>query len=150
MTSPDPAADAEQRRARAEQTLAAELREKGLDLDELRARIAEASSTAPPPMTEERLRANEEAYRAVSLLREGLLAVRNAGLRQAVAERWTFERIKHATDLSIARIGQLAPRKPKQDTSPASSPSPTRKPQQPRAPKAKLPTTPKRGRGKAK
>ncbi len=139
MTSPDPTA--EERRAHAERKLAAELREKGLDLDELRVRIAEASSTPAPPMTEERLRADEEAYKAVSLLREGLLAVRNAGIRQAVAERWTFQQIKRATGLSIARIGQLAPRKPKQDTGPASSPRPARKPQQPRAPKAERPTT---------
>ena len=123
MTGATPAgvADAEDDGARrAQPELAAEVRA-------LAARIAKVfSGESPPPITDARLREVEDLHKAVSALNDAARRGRNAVFRQAIAQRWTYERIGQATGLSTARIGQLAPARP-----PKAQPAPTAQTERP-------------------
>jgi hypothetical protein len=94
--------------------LAADLRDRGLDLTELHARINAASETeeALPP-TDEHLKQIESLRTSVTELQDALTQARNRAVARAVAARWTYQRIKNATGLSTSRIGQIAPRRPR-------------------------------------
>jgi predicted transcriptional regulator len=83
----------------------------------LAARVAKVfSSDPPPPVTDARLREVEDLHKAVSALNDAARRGRNAVFHQAIAQRWTYERIAQATGLSTARIGQLAPARPPKAT----------------------------------
>lgn len=101
-----------------EPNLAAEVRA-------LAARIANAfSGESPPPVTDARLREVEDLHKAVSALNDAARQGRNAVFGQAIAQRWTYERIAQATGLSTARIGQLAPARPRKTTAATDEPAP--------------------------
>ena len=121
MTSATPAEAVEVEdggRRRPGPNLAAEVRA-------LAARIANAfSAEYPPPVTDARLREVEDLHKAVSALSDAARQGRNAVFRQAIAQRWTYERIAQATGLSTARIGQLAPARPRKTTAATDEPAP--------------------------
>lgn len=94
--------------------LAADLRDRDLDLTELHTRINAASETEEGlPLTEEHLKQIESLRTNVAELQDALTQARNRAVGRAVAARWTYERIKNATGLSTSRIGQIAPRRPR-------------------------------------
>jgi hypothetical protein len=94
--------------------LAADLRERGLDLTELRARIDAASDTEGVlPLTDEHLQEIESIRAAVSELQDAVTRARTRAVQRAVTLRWTYERVGKATGLSKGRIGQIAPRRPR-------------------------------------
>lgn len=113
MTSATPAETLEAEDAggrRPEPNLSAEVRA-------LAARIAKVfNSGSQPAVTDVRLREVEDLHKAVSALNDAARRGRNAVFRQAIAQRWTYERIAQATGLSTARIGQLAPARPRKAT----------------------------------
>jgi hypothetical protein len=90
--------------------LAGDLQRLGVDLRDLQARIETAADLETIlPLTEERLQEIEGLRAAVAALEDVVTRARNRALAQAVATRWTYERIRRATGLSISRIGQIAP-----------------------------------------
>ncbi len=104
---------------RPEPNLAAEVRA-------LAARIAKVfSDESPPPVTDTRLREVEDLHKAISALNDTARRGRNAVFHQAIAQRWTYERIGQATGLSTARIGQLAPARPPKATAATDAPAPS-------------------------
>jgi predicted transcriptional regulator len=113
MTSPTPAEALEAEdagRRHPEPNLAAEVRA-------LATRVAKVfNDQSLPPVTDARLREVEDLHKAVSALNDAARRGRNAVFHQAIAQRWTYERIAQATGLSTARIGQLAPARPRKTT----------------------------------
>jgi hypothetical protein len=113
MSATDPSAH-ERRDPRVASQLAADLRERGLDLAELQARIDAASDTEDVfPLTDEHLQEIESIRTAISELQDAVTRARTRAVRRAVNLRWTYERIGKATRLSKGRIGQIAPRRPR-------------------------------------
>ncbi len=121
MTSATPAdvADAEDDGARrAQPELAAEVRA-------LAARIAKVfSGESPPPVTDARLREVEDLHKAVSALNDAARRGRNAVFRQAIAQRWTFERPGHGTEHGTHRTASAST--PAEGTTGANRPTSTR------------------------
>ena len=65
----------------------------------LAARIAKVfSGESPRPVTDARLREVEDLHKAVSALSDAARQGRNTVFRQAIAQRWTYERIAQAPD----------------------------------------------------
>lgn len=58
-------------------------------------------------MTTKELRKAEAAYRAASQRAEAKRDVRNAAVREALAEGWTQARIAEATGLTRGRVNQI-------------------------------------------
>ena len=113
MTATDPSTHDHRDPAVAGQ-LAADLREQGLDLAQLQARINAASDTEDvPPLTDEHLQEIESIRAAISEVQDAVTRARTRAVRRAVNLRWTYERIGKATRLSKGRIGQIAPRRPR-------------------------------------
>lgn len=110
-THADPSAD-EQRDPAVAGQLAAELRERGLDLTELQNRInAISDREGVLPLTEEYLEEIERVRVATSEITEAVTRARLRTIQQGVALRWTYERLGKATGLTKGRIGQIAPRR---------------------------------------
>jgi hypothetical protein len=102
------------RRAKVAGQLAADLREGGLDLIELQARIRNASEReGAEPLTDEYLEEIESIRVAVSDLLDAVTRARTRGVERGVSERWTYDRIGKATNLTRGRIGQIAPPRPR-------------------------------------
>jgi len=118
MTTTDPSAD-ELRDPEVAGQLAADLRERGLDLAELQARINAASDTEGVlPLTDEHLQEIESIRTAISEVLDAVTQARTRAVLRAVNLRWTYERVGKATGLSKGRIGQLAPARPRKTTTP--------------------------------
>ena len=116
MTTTDPSAD-ERRDPEITGQLAADLRERGLDLAQLQARIDAASDTEGVlPLTDEHLQEIESIRTAISGVLDAVTRARTRAVLRAVTLRWTYERIGKATGLSKGRIGQIAPRRPRAQT----------------------------------
>jgi hypothetical protein len=60
-------------------------------------RSSAPSSHPTGPVTDARLREVEDLHKAVSALSDAARQGRNAVFRRAIAQRWTYERIAHAT-----------------------------------------------------
>lgn len=101
--------------ADADASLTADLHRRGIDLASLTARIQAATrDEAQQPITNSRLHEIENLRSTIAELLEATTSARNRALAQAVAARWTYKEIKHATGLSTTRIGQITPvRKPR-------------------------------------
>jgi hypothetical protein len=113
MIATDPSAD-DSRHPEAAGQLAADLQERGLDLAQLQARIDAASDTEGVlPLTDEHIQEIESIRAAISELQDAVTRARTRAVQRAVNLRWTYERIGKATGLSKARIGQIAPRRPR-------------------------------------
>ena len=94
--------------------LAPDLRERGLDVAQLQARINAASDTEGVlPLTDEHLQEIESIRTAISEAQDAITRARTRAVQRAVNLRWTYERIGKATGLSKGRIGQIAPRRPR-------------------------------------
>jgi hypothetical protein len=65
------------------------------------------------PLTDEHLQEIESIRTAISEVQDAVTRARTRAVGRAVNLRWTYERIGKATGLSKARIGQLAPRRPR-------------------------------------
>jgi len=114
MTVTDPPADDRHHRPEVAGQLAGDLRELGLDLAQLQARINAASDTEGVlPLTDEHLQEIESIRTAISEVQDAVARTRTRAVQRAVNLRWTYERIGKATGLSKARIGQIAPRRPR-------------------------------------
>jgi len=113
MTTTDPSAD-DRHDPEVVGQLAADLRERGLDLAQLQARINMASDTEGVlPLTDEHLQEIESIRAAISEVQDAVTRARTRAVQRAVTLRWTYERIGKATGLSKGRIGQIAPRRPR-------------------------------------
>jgi hypothetical protein len=113
MTATAPSSDDERHPEVAGQ-LAADLRERGLDLAQLQARINAASDTEGVlPLTDEHLQEIESIRTAISEVEDAVTRARTRAIRRAVNLRWTYERVGKVTGLSKGRIGQIAPRRPR-------------------------------------
>ena len=118
MTATDPSAD-ERRDPEVAGQLAADLRERGLDLAQLQARINAASDAEEVvPLTDEYLQEIESIRTALTEVLDAVTRARVRAVLRAVTLRWTYERIGKATGLSKGRIGQLAPARPRKATTP--------------------------------
>ena len=114
MTVTDPPADDRHHRPEVAGQLAGDLRELGLDLAQLQARINAASDTEGViPLTDEHLQEIESIRTAISEVQDAVARTRTRAVQRAVNLRWTYERIGKATGLSKGRIGQIAPRRPR-------------------------------------
>lgn len=114
MITTDPSADDRDHRPEDAGQLAADLRERGLELAQLQARINAASDTEDVlPLTDEHLQEIESIRTAISEVQDAVTRARTRGVQRAVNLRWTYERIGKATRLSKGRIGQIAPRRPR-------------------------------------
>jgi DNA-directed RNA polymerase specialized sigma24 family protein len=60
-------------------------------------------------MTKQELRSAETRYRRASAIAETHRQARNAAVRQALADGWTYAQIAEVTGLTRGRIGQLHP-----------------------------------------
>jgi hypothetical protein len=113
MSVTDPSAD-DRRDPQGAGQLAADLRERGLDLAQLQARINAASDTEGVlPLTDEHLQEIESIRTAISEVQDAVTRTRTRAVQRAVNLRWTYERIGKDTGLSKGRIGQIAPRRPR-------------------------------------
>ena len=113
MTATDPSTH-ERRDPRVAGQLAADLRERSLDLAQLQARINAASDTEDVlPLTDEHLQEIESIRTAISEVQDAVTQARTRAVGRAVNLRWTYERIGKDTGLSKGRIGQIAPRRPR-------------------------------------
>jgi len=113
MTATDPSSH-DRRDPQVAGQLAADLRELGLDLAQLQARINAASDTEDVlPLTDEHLQEIESIRTAISEVQDAVTRARIRAIQRAVNLRWTYERIGKATRLSKGRIGQIAPRRPR-------------------------------------
>jgi hypothetical protein len=102
------------RRAEVAGQLAADLRERGLDLIELHARISSVSEQeGVDPLTDAYLEEIESIRAAVSDVLDAITRARTRGVERGVNERWTYDRIGKATGLTRGRIGQIAPPRPR-------------------------------------
>lgn len=111
MTATDPSADGHRTVAG---QLAAELRQRGLNLTELQARINAVSEVEDVfPLTEEYLQEIESIRTAISEVLDAVTNLRIRAVLNGVSQRWTYERIGKATGLTKSRIGQIAPRRPR-------------------------------------
>jgi hypothetical protein len=114
MTATDPSANDRRHRSEVAGQLAADLRERGLDLAQLQARINAASDTeGVVPLTDEHLQEIESIRAAISEVQDAVTRARTRAVLRAVNLRWTYERVGKATGLTKGRIGQLAPRRPR-------------------------------------
>jgi hypothetical protein len=113
MSATSPGA-AKRRNPKVAGELAADLRERGLDLTELQGRInAISQREGLEPMTDEYLEEIESVRAAVSDIFEAVTRTRLRGVVQGVNERWTYARIGKATGLTRGRIAQIAPPRPR-------------------------------------
>jgi len=114
MSTTDPNADDRHHRPKVAGQLAADLRELGLDLAQLQARINAASDTEGVlPLTDEHLQEIESIRTAINEVQDAVTRARTRAIQRAVTLRWTYERVGKATGLSKGRIGQIAPRRPR-------------------------------------
>jgi hypothetical protein len=114
MTATDPSANDRHHRPEAAGQLAADLRERSLDLAQLQARINAASDTEDvSPLTDEHLQEIESIRTAINEVQDAVTRARTRAVQRAVNLRWTYERVGKATGLSKGRIGQIAPRRPR-------------------------------------
>jgi hypothetical protein len=93
--------------------LAAEVHDSGLDLTKLQARINAVSDREGLPLTEEYLEQIESLRADLTGLLDAITRARVRAVLLGVEQRWTYERIGKATGLSKARIGQIAPQRPR-------------------------------------
>jgi hypothetical protein len=94
--------------------LTADLRDRGIGLSEVQARIdAVSEQEGIEPLTDEYLEEIESIRSAVSEVLDAITRARTSGVLQGVSERWTYERLGKATGLTKGRIGQIAPRRPR-------------------------------------
>jgi hypothetical protein len=99
--------------------MAADLRERGLDLAQLQARINVASEAEEVvPLTDESLQEIESIRTGLTEVLDAVTRARVRAVLRAVTLRWTCERIRKATGLTRGRIGQLAPARPRKATTP--------------------------------
>jgi hypothetical protein len=96
-------------RAHEPSQLASDLQGLGINLPDLQVRIETAADLETLPLTDARLQEIEEVRAAVAALEDVTTGARNRAVTQAVGSRWTYQRIRRATGLSISRIGQIAP-----------------------------------------
>jgi hypothetical protein len=90
--------------------LAADLKERALDLAQLQARInAVSDAEGVVPLTDEHLREIESIRAAISEVQDAVTRARARAVGRAVTLRWTYERVGKATRLSKGRI---APERP--------------------------------------
>jgi hypothetical protein len=89
--------------------LASDLKALGINQRDLQVRIETAADLETLPLTDGRLQEIEDLRAAVAALEDIITRARNRAVAQAVASRWTYQRIRRATGLSISRIGQIAP-----------------------------------------
>jgi hypothetical protein len=91
--------------------LATELRERGLDLAQLQARINAISDREELLLTEPYLEEIEQVRTATTEIADVVARARDRAIQRGVTMRWAYKRLAKATDLTTSRIGQIAPRR---------------------------------------
>lgn len=102
--------------------LAGDLKALGINLRDLQVRIETAADLEALPLTDARLQEIEAVRAALAALEDVIMRARNRAVAQAVASRWTYQRIRRATGLSISRIGQISPARAGRDPEAESNP----------------------------